>query len=105
MMYWDTSIENLVDAVIENDLVTIRDLLQKGVDPNGCVDEACLRPLHFAAQNNGVEAAKLLLAAGADIYTRTEPDHDTPYDIAKLFKHTAMMDLLMRYAQPTGERH
>ena len=91
-------IEKFVDAVIGNDLELIKELLQNGTDPNGVVDAVCLRPLHFAAQNNGVEAAKLLLAAGADVTTRTT-DNDTPFDIAKLFGHKNVMDLLMRYVK------
>jgi len=97
MGFLDT--EKLVDAVIENNIDLIRNLLENGTDPNGVVDANHLRPLHFAAQNNGVEAAKLLLAAGADVTLRTEPDHDTPYDIAKLFGHKAFMDLLLRYVK------
>jgi len=95
-----SDIEKLVDAVIESDIELIKALLQGGTDPNGVVDSACLRPLHFAAQNNGVEAAKLLLAAGADVTLRTEPDHDTPFDIAKLFNHKDFMELLQRYVKP-----
>lgn len=91
-----TELEQLIVAVIDNNINRIKILLQKGVDPNGYLDEAKLRPLHFAAQNNSFEAAKLLITAGADINACTD-DQERVIDIAKLHKHDKFVDFLLRF--------
>jgi uncharacterized protein len=89
-------LEDLIDAIINNNLKRVKHLLQKKIDPNGYLDNAKLRPLHFAAQNNFLEAAQLLIAAGADPAARTEPDQETPLDMAKLHNSKSLIDLLIR---------
>lgn len=91
-----SEIEQLIEAVVDNNLTLIKDLLQKGVDPNDYIDDAKLRPLHFAAQNNSLEAAKLLITAGADVNACTEPDGETALDIAKLYGHKKFVDFLAK---------
>lgn len=86
---------NIFDAVTENDVNQINYLLQKGVDPNVCEDDAHITPLHFAAQNNALEAAQLLITAGADPTHQTK-EGDTPLDIAKSYKHKEMINLLTK---------
>jgi len=96
-------IEQLIEAIIDSDFDSIRTLLQRGVDPNGYLDDAKLRPLHFAAQYNALEAAKLLITAGADISACTEPDRETPLAVAKLYNHKKFVDLLVRYVKKPHE--
>jgi hypothetical protein len=88
--------EKLIAAVIKNNTRAVKELLQKGADPNGYLDLAKLRPLHFAAQNNSLEAAELLIAAGADVGARSEPDKDLPIKIAILHKNKKIFNLLQR---------
>lgn len=90
---------NLIDAVINNDIEMVRQLLEEGADPNVCIDEAQLRPLHFAAQNNSLEIAKLLITAGADVHARTIPDDETPLEVAKLHGHRAFVELILSHSE------
>jgi ankyrin repeat protein len=91
-----TEIGLLIDAVIKNDSTKVKNMLQMGVDPNGFLDEAKLRPLHFAAQNNSIESSQLLIAAGANIYACTEPDKETPIKIAEAYGNKKIIDLFLR---------
>ena len=50
-------------------------------------------PLYAACQNGHVDAARLLLARGADIEAKTAWN-DTPLDIAKREGHKAVVALL-----------
>ena len=63
---------NIFDAITKNDVNQINYLLQMGMDPSICEDDACISPLHFTAQNNSLEAAQLLITAGADPTNQTE---------------------------------
>jgi len=89
--------ENLIEAVIKGDTAAVKKLLIAGVNPDMYLDDAKLRPLHFAAQNNRVEIAHLLLEAGASPLARTDPDGQTPLEIAQLHKHQRMISLLSAY--------
>jgi uncharacterized protein len=54
-----------------------------------------LTPLHFAARQDSIEAAKVLLASGADI-NKVEPDsHYTPLLTAVINKHFDMATMLI----------
>jgi ankyrin repeat protein len=57
---------DLHHAAMGNDVAAIERHLAAGDDPNGA-DAQKFRPLHFAAQEQAVEAAKALLEAGADV--------------------------------------
>lgn len=94
---------NLIDAVINNDIEMVRCLLEEGADPNEFMDDAQLRPMHFAAQNNNLVIAKLLITAGADVHARTVPDGETPLDIAKLHGHKEFIDLILTYSEGREE--
>ncbi len=86
--------EQLIDAIITGDQRQVIALLGQKTDPNATLDCANVTPLHFAAQNNRVNIAKLLIQAGANIDTQTQPDGETPLDIAKIHQHTRMISLL-----------
>ena len=86
----------LIDAIIENNIEVVRELLQNGADPNLCLDAAKVRPLHFAAQDNRIEIGQLLIASGADIDACTYPEGLTPLDIARLHGHAEFIELLSK---------
>lgn len=88
---------DLIEAVIHNNRDEVEKILSTGADPNFCLDEARVTPLHFAAQHNSVDVIDLLIAAGADIYARTIPEEQTPLDVAKLFQHVETIALLEEY--------
>ena len=56
----------LMRAVADGDIQTVRKLLQEGVDPNIMETEKGYTPLLIAADRNNTEMAALLLSAGAD---------------------------------------
>lgn len=89
--------EELIDAVISNDVDTANELLSAGADPNAVLDDANVTPMHHAAQNNSLEVIPLLVTAGAEINPLTEPDGLSPLDIALLHKHTKIVQVLTAY--------
>ena len=80
-------------AVIEDNAEQVKYLIEQGCDPKIGEDEAQITPLHFAAQNNALETAQMLIAAGADPKQQTE-EGATPLDVAKLHNHQEMVKLL-----------
>lgn len=92
---------DLITATIENNIDEVKRLLELGVDPNIYLDDAKLTPLHFAAQNNAIEIAMLLLEAGADPFASTSPDDETALNIANLHQHQQMVSLLVSYMSET----
>lgn len=90
--------KKLIDAVIENDVAAVKALLEQGADPNVKLDAAGLTPLHFSAQNNAVDIAKLLWVAGANPNSPTD-EGETPLDIAIQHRHQDMVQLLKLYQQ------
>jgi ankyrin repeat protein len=94
-------IHDLIAVVLANDIEEVKNLLQQGADPNFSEDKAKITPLHFAAQNNFLEIAILLIAAGAMLDARTVPEGETPLDIAKnqpQETHAEMVALLTFFA-------
>ena len=89
--------DTIVDAVIENDVKLVQQLLDEGADPNLILDEAHVVPLHFAAQNNALEVVPLLVKAGANLHAKILPEGMTPLDVAKLHGHADMIKLLEKY--------
>ncbi len=85
---------NLIEAVIHNNVNAVRDALEQGADPNGCLDPANVTPLHFAAQHNAADVVPLLITAGAKVNAKTIPDGQTALDIARLHKHERIANLL-----------
>ncbi len=87
----------LLEAVIDENLSRVEELLSQGANPNIYLDEDKVRPLHFAAQYNAMAIAELLIFAGADVHAKTDPDGYTPIDIARLHGHDEMVELLEKY--------
>lgn len=96
----------LIDAVIDNDVMRVHQLLTPDgdIDPNGTLDEAGITPLHYAAQNNALEVIPLLIEAGADPDVKTHPEGDTPLTIAILHNHQRVIELLLSYNQKVDRR-
>ncbi len=91
------TLEVLIDAVIVNDVQVVNKILNKGFNPNQSLDEACVTPLHFAAQNGALEVIPLLVEAGADICACTQPEGQTPLDVALLHNHDPIVQILLAY--------
>jgi len=88
---------SIIDAVINNDANLVKQLLDQGIDPNTTMDVAKVTPLHFAAQNNALNAAPVLIQAGANLRAKIDPEGMTPLDIAKLHKNQDMVELLEKF--------
>lgn len=92
--------ENLfIQAVINEDVEAVQQLLQEGANPNMVEDADRVTPLHFVAQKNTPAAlamARLLLDAGADPMAKTEPDGQTPLETAKAMSGEEMVSLLTK---------
>lgn len=93
----------LIEAVIDNDVEAVNKLLNRGIDPNLSLDDANITPLHFAAQGNCLEVIPVLVNAGANVHAETEPDGQTPLDIALLHKHDRIVQLLIAYGAKNGD--
>ena len=88
--------KELLDGVINNHFHTVKQLLEKGADPNYFEDEAQIRPLHFAALYNSPDVIPLLIMAGADLHATTEYD-DTPMMIAQRHEHKEVIEVLRQF--------
>ena len=58
----EEKIQALIDAVIIDDVHTVKKLLESGINPNCTLDSDYITPLHFAAQNNSWQVIPLFLA-------------------------------------------
>jgi len=82
------------------DVVTM--LLDVGMSPN-VENEGKERPLHKAAYRNAVDAAKVLIARGADIDPRESNWANTPLGAATYYLHREMIDLLTPLSRDVWE--
>ncbi len=73
--------EALRAAAGKGDTPSVVALLKAGTNPN-CLDVDKWTPLHWAARNNSLDAAKVLLAHGADVNTENKGGR-TPLAYAK----------------------
>jgi len=71
----------VAEAALRSDLATLRTLLQQGVDVNSAQGDG-MTALHWAARNNDVETAEMLLYAGANVGATTRLGAYTPLLIA-----------------------
>ncbi|WP_342219622.1 ankyrin repeat domain-containing protein [Rickettsiella endosymbiont of Miltochrista miniata] len=83
--------KTLKDAVIKRDYSSVRRLLKNGANPNEQDNEG-LTPLHFAAKDNRVVIASLLIQNGADIMINNKAGH-TPLDYAVTHNFSALQQL------------
>lgn len=93
----DSLIGKLIDAVMQKDTASVKALLAQGVDLNSYEDDAMITPLHFAAQNNAIDIAEILVVGGADVHAKTSPEGHTPLDVALINNNYQMADLLRRH--------
>ena len=80
-----TTNKELYKAALENNADLIKELLERGAEPNyqnKCMSTA----LHFAVRRNKPEAVRVLLQAGADIHIRDSTGRSS-YDYAILFEN------------------
>ena len=85
--------EQLLDAVIKNNVQNVEKLIEKGANPNCYEDKCGIRPLHFAAVYNATDVVFTLVKAGANTHAQTS-DGYTPIEIAKQLNHTQMTAIL-----------
>ena len=71
----------VAEAALRSDLATLRTLLQQGVDVNSAQGDG-MTALHWAARNNDIETAEMLLYAGANVGATTRLGAYTPLLIA-----------------------
>jgi ankyrin repeat protein len=65
-----------------------------------------MAPLHFAARQGQIDAAKALLEAGADINQRSSGDHSTPMLVAAINGHFDLAKVLLdKGADPNAAQH
>jgi ankyrin repeat protein len=86
---------DLFEAVLENNVVKVMGLLERGVDPNQLDLDQHYNALHYAVQSNAIDVVMLLVTAGADMEAITE-DNLTVFDIAREYQDKEMMRLLLK---------
>ncbi len=84
----------VVEAAMRGDRDTVRSLLKEGDDVNSAQPDG-MTALHWAAQKNDVELAKLLLYGGANVRATTRIGGYTPLLIASKNGQTAMIETLL----------
>ena len=82
------------DAVENNDLCKVRELLNEGGDVNANLLHSGWTALHCAAQRGYKEMARLLLAFNANVNAKTNSDK-TPLHIAAMNGYTELAELLL----------
>jgi Ankyrin repeats (3 copies) len=87
-----TNIFRLEKAIDANDIETVRNLINEGVELNYIYD---LPPLARAASLGNVEMVKLLIESGADINLQMEDEGDTALMIAALYNHLEAVKILV----------
>ena len=101
-----TLTNQLIQAVVNNDVRLVGNLLNQGADPNYTLDASQVTALHYAAQNNSLEVIPLLVEAGAFLEAQTEPDGYTALEVAFLYKHDKIAQTLIAYSNESdAQRH
>jgi uncharacterized protein len=85
---------SLFDAVRDGDVETIRALVQSGADVNAAEGDG-MTALHFAAERNQAEGARILVYAGARLDARTRIGDFTPLLVASRMGHADVMEVLL----------
>ena len=84
----------VADAAEQGDAQIVRALLQQGEDVNAAQSDG-LTALHWAALNNDLELAKLLLYAGATVKPATRVGGYTPLHLASRTGNTEVMTAIL----------
>ena len=84
----------VADAAQQGDAQIVRALLQQGEDVNAAQSDG-LTALHWAALNNDLELAKLLLYAGATVKPTTRVGSYTPLHLASRTGNTEVMKVML----------
>lgn len=93
---------NLIQAVENNDIEKVKDILQDSSYPIDETNDKGATPLLIATHKNYIEVAKLLIDAGADI---NQQDHiqDSPYLYAGAQGKTEILKYMIEQAEPNHE--
>jgi ankyrin repeat protein len=83
-------------AAKDNDVATMKQMLDEGVKPNAVEPSLKLPALNWAALNGSHEAAELLLQNGARVDIRTD-DQSTPLGHAAFMGHAELAELLLEH--------
>ena len=113
---------DLQEAAGLGNIEAVKQHLAAGADVNGWGDKGNeATPLYYAAQSGHKEIAELLIEKGADVNLRSgmiiktedgdageqmaqkSMNNRTPLDMAILFDHTEIADLLRKHGGKTGE--
>lgn len=84
----------VADAAMEGDVEGIQTLLRSGADVNEPQPDG-MTALHWAADRNDDEVARLLLEAGADVTARTRIGEYTPLLVASRKGHAEVIRVLL----------
>jgi ankyrin repeat protein len=84
----------IADAAQAGDREAVKALIRKAVDVNGAQGDG-MTALHWAAQNNDAELARMLLYAGANLRATTRINGYTPLLLAARAGHAAAMAPLL----------
>ena len=84
----------VADAAQQGDAQIVRTLLQQGEDVNAAQSDG-LTALHWAALNNDLDMAKLLLYAGATVKPATRVGGYTPLHLASRSGHSEVMRAML----------
>ena len=84
----------VADASARGDVQAVRALIREGADPNAAQADG-LTALHWAALNNQVEIAEVLLYAGANAQPTTRLGGYTPLHLASRAGNAAVVETLL----------
>ncbi|EXJ66932.1 uncharacterized protein A1O5_10127 [Cladophialophora psammophila CBS 110553] len=97
----ENGVNLLREAVLHQDVETVRLLLLFGADPNG-LDKIKFSPLLSATELSFLDAAKLLLKYGADPNLPAGPDGECPLAMAVIENKLEFLQLYLTYGGDTN---
>lgn len=90
------NVSDLIESVMKNESKKVKELLDRGVDPNAFEDDAKYTPLHIAISFRAVDVIPMLLAAGADMHSAND-EGQTPLERARLTNDRRILTLLENF--------